>query len=40
MQYVLFKELAQQCEDFCNKNKACSTIITKQAVDITKFDQE
>ena len=37
--YYLNKELAQQCEDFCNKNKSCSIIITNQAVDITKLDQ-
>ena len=26
------KELAQQCEDFCKKNNACSIEITKEAI--------
>ena len=28
------KELAQKCEDFCNKYKGCSLEITKHAVNI------
>jgi len=32
--YYKTKELAQKCEDFCNKNHACSMEITKHAVKI------
>lgn len=28
------QELAQQCEDFCNKNKACNTELIKHAVQL------
>jgi len=28
------EKLAQDCEDFCNKHHACSTEITKHAVEI------
>jgi hypothetical protein len=28
----LSKELAKKCEDFCIKHKACSTEITKHAI--------
>lgn len=32
--YYETRELAQKCEDFCDKNKACSTEITKHSVKI------
>lgn len=32
--YYKTRELAQQCEDFCNKYKSCSIEITKQAVQL------
>jgi len=32
--YYETKKLAQECEDFCNKYHACSTEITKNAVEI------
>jgi len=32
--YYETRELAQKCEDFCNKNNACSIKLTKHAVKI------
>ena len=32
--YYETRELAQECEDFCNKHHACSIEITKHAVKI------
>lgn len=32
--YYKTRELAQKCEDFCNKYKSCSIEITKHAVKI------
>jgi len=32
--YYPTKELAQKCEDFCNKYKACDTDIIKHSVEL------
>ena len=32
--YYKTREIAQECEDFCNKYKSCSLEITKHAVQI------
>jgi len=32
--YYETRELAQECEDFCNKFKSCSIEITKKAVQL------
>jgi len=32
------KKIAQECEDFCNKNKSCNTNLIKQAVQLDKED--
>jgi len=32
--YYKSREIAQKCEDFCNKYKSCNTELTKHAVQI------
>ena len=33
MAYIA-QDIAQKCEDFCNKNKACNTELIKHAVNL------
>lgn len=36
--YYKDKEIAQKCEDFCNKHKSCNTELISHAVQLDKED--